>query len=272
MLGSLVVIYPTPHEGGELVLRHKDREWKIGAKSLTALRSTSSLAYVAFYSDIDHEVLKVTSGRRVTVTYNLYLVNTASDASTVTSNPMCASNFQITLRNLLRDPTFLPDGGTLGFGLVHLYPVSSKVVLQEIVHFLKGEDAYVYKACRELQLKPSLKIIYDDTQTISSNYGIMMDEIVVDPEYNYENNSYRGTLVEKLGGIPVNIAEGASVEFSYWISDADYGGEFINWISPFSTRNELRDVGIAYGNEISMDTVYCSPCIIVRIGPARERT
>jgi len=78
MLGSLVVIYPTAHEGGELVLRHKDREWKFDDKSLTASQSSPSLAYVAFYSDTEYEVLKVTGGRRVTVTYNLYLADPAS--------------------------------------------------------------------------------------------------------------------------------------------------------------------------------------------------
>ena len=63
MLGSLVIIYPTAHEGGELVLRHKDHdsEWKFDTNSLTASQSSPSLAYVAFYSDIEHEVLKVTS-------------------------------------------------------------------------------------------------------------------------------------------------------------------------------------------------------------------
>jgi len=34
--------------------------------------------YVAFYSDTEYEVLKVTGGRGVTVTYNLYLADPAS--------------------------------------------------------------------------------------------------------------------------------------------------------------------------------------------------
>jgi hypothetical protein len=33
---------------------------------------TNSVAYVAFYSDVDHEVREVTDGHRVTITYNLY--------------------------------------------------------------------------------------------------------------------------------------------------------------------------------------------------------
>ena len=68
MFGSLVIVYPTAHQGGELLLRHKGREWKFEANALTSLRSSPSLAYVAFYSDIEHEVLKVTDGSRVTLT------------------------------------------------------------------------------------------------------------------------------------------------------------------------------------------------------------
>ena len=76
--GSLAVVYPTPHEGGELVLRHKGHEWKFDAKALTASQSSPSLACVAFCSDIEYEVLKVTAGRRITVTFNLYLVDPLS--------------------------------------------------------------------------------------------------------------------------------------------------------------------------------------------------
>ena len=41
MFGSLVIVYPTAHEAGELVLRHKDHEWKFDADSLTASSSRS---------------------------------------------------------------------------------------------------------------------------------------------------------------------------------------------------------------------------------------
>lgn len=275
MLGSLVIIFPTAHEGGELVLRHKGREWKIGANALIASRPSPSLAYVAFYSDIDHEILKVTSGRRITITYNLYMVNMAPDpgASTLTPIPLHASDFQTTLRNLIKDPAFLPEGGTLGFGLSHLYPVSTHVELQGIAHFLKGEDARVYEACRELQLKPLLKIIYDDGHGFSyrKNYGIMVDKFVVNPSYDCEHESYQSTLLKETRGVAVNITEGSPINDSYWVSDEDYKGEYIDWVSPFDQRTKLRDVGLDYGNEVSIEVVYCSPCIIVRIDSACDR-
>jgi len=275
MLGSLVVIYPTAHEGGELVLRHKDREWKFDAKSLTASQSSPSLAYVAFYSDIEHEVVKVTNGRRVTVTYNLYLVDPASrpGAPPITPNFKSISNLQVTLHGLLKSPEFLPDGGTLGFGLAHLYPVTFKTKLQEMTSYLKGEDAHVYRVCQELQLQPLLQVIYDDDVS-GRKYGVMMDQIVRDPSYDYTEACYSSVLVTDLGGVSVNKTEGAALEHNAWAED-DLGGtiesEFITWVSPFNGRTQLYDVSIAYGNEVSGQYIYCSPCLIVRIAPASDR-
>lgn len=34
--------------------------------------NTQSIQFAAFYSDVEHEVLEVHSGHRVTLTYNLY--------------------------------------------------------------------------------------------------------------------------------------------------------------------------------------------------------
>ena len=271
VLGSLVVIYPTPHEGGELALRYRYPQWKTFTNSMTASTSSPSLAYVAFHSDIEHGVSKVTSGRRITLTYNLYMVDTESDPkdSTVTSNPSCGSDFQITLRDLLKDPVFLPEGGTLGFGLTHLYPFSSHTEhLKKIAHFLKGEDANVYKACLELQLEPSLKMIYDDAQSEDSKYGIMLDNLNVGPYSYYEDDTYQRILVRRLGGIPVNRTEGAPIDQSFWVSEEEFEGEFIHWVSPLNTRNQLRDISIDYtDDDTPANVIYCNPCIIVRIDP-----
>ena len=78
MLGSLVIVYPTAHQGGELVLRHKGGEWKFDANALTSLQSPPSLAYVAFYSDIEHEVLKVTAPESPSLTTCTWFLTTQS--------------------------------------------------------------------------------------------------------------------------------------------------------------------------------------------------
>ena len=271
MVGSLVIIYPIAHEGGELVLRHEDNEWKFDANSLTSAQPSPSLAYVAFYSDIEHEVLKVTSGRRVTVTYNLYLVDPASrsKAFTVTQNSKGASSLQTMLRRLLNSSEFLPDGGTLGFGLAHLYPVTFNTELQEMVRYLKGKDAQVYQACQELQLQPSLQMIYDDKW--SEVCSIMRDEIVQDPIYNIlAEEKYESALVRD-GGVPVNKTEDVTLEDSDGVAREGVEGEFITWISPFNEQNRLQDATVTYGNEVSTGYIYCSPCVIARVAPAIDR-
>src|SRR5271166_6025869 len=66
MIGTLVVTLPSSYTGGELMVGHNE-EWKAYRGSKTAL------SLVAFYADCRHEVLRVKSGYRITLTYNLLL-------------------------------------------------------------------------------------------------------------------------------------------------------------------------------------------------------
>jgi hypothetical protein len=66
MIGTLVVTLPSSYSGGELMIG-KGEDWK-------AYRgSRDALSLVAFYADCQHEVLKLKSGYRITLTYNLML-------------------------------------------------------------------------------------------------------------------------------------------------------------------------------------------------------
>ena len=72
MFGSLAIVFPIPHGGGALFLRHRGHEWIFDSgRELAAVREPS-IGYVAFFSDVEHEVRHVKSGHRVTLTYNLY--------------------------------------------------------------------------------------------------------------------------------------------------------------------------------------------------------
>ncbi len=67
MFATLVLALPSLSKGGELVVRHMDREARLDL----ACEEPSEIAFAAFYADCVHEVLPVTSGCRATLVFNL---------------------------------------------------------------------------------------------------------------------------------------------------------------------------------------------------------
>ena len=116
MFGSLVVCLPTQFSGGELVVHHQKEEIKYDWSS-PASDPSNGICWAAFFSDIEHEVLPVTEGYRVTLTYNLYYgADLNRPTVDITSNPFFRT-FQVVLSN----PMFMCDGGVLGFNTHYSY-------------------------------------------------------------------------------------------------------------------------------------------------------
>ncbi|MEO6785173.1 MAG: 2OG-Fe(II) oxygenase, partial [Chthoniobacteraceae bacterium] len=67
MFGTLVVVLPSAHRGGELVIRHAGREVTVDVSSA----EVSEVSFAAFYADCEHEVRPITAGHRVCLVYNL---------------------------------------------------------------------------------------------------------------------------------------------------------------------------------------------------------
>jgi hypothetical protein len=67
MFGTLVIVLPSAHRGGELVLRHAGREVTVNMSSA----EVSEASFAAFYADCEHEVRAITEGNRVCLVYNL---------------------------------------------------------------------------------------------------------------------------------------------------------------------------------------------------------
>ena len=67
MVGTLVLSLPVAGAGGELVVRHRDRETVIDMTTA----EPSELVHAAFYADCEHEIRPVTEGHRVCLVYNL---------------------------------------------------------------------------------------------------------------------------------------------------------------------------------------------------------
>ena len=174
----------------------------------------------------------------------------------------------------------------MAFNLAHLYPVTFDTKLEEMAAYLKGEDAHVYQPCQELGLEPVLQVIYNGRPVWSqrrARIGAMMGVLVENPYYDWEDSCYEKHLVEELGGIPVNLSNDTLAAYSDHWRDWDEGDpeaddkpgevyEQLTWLTDFAESvNELGDVGPAYGNEPTVDYMYCSPCLVVQIDPASDR-
>ena len=81
MIATLSISLPTAGAGGQLVVRHHERERII---DMTA-SEPSELAFAAFYADCEHEVTPVTEGHRLSLVFNLCLG--AGDTDTPRTSP-----------------------------------------------------------------------------------------------------------------------------------------------------------------------------------------
>ncbi|KAF5025641.1 hypothetical protein F66182_2247 [Fusarium sp. NRRL 66182] len=133
---------------GQLAVRHGGREIVFDWAS----RSADTIQWAAFFSNCEHEVLQVTRGHRVTLTYNLFWTNygPASMGDHLQALDQEALHFYTALENLLSNKDFLKQGGHVGFTCTHAYPHTSKSSLNSLRHMLKGLDMVVYQALKRI--------------------------------------------------------------------------------------------------------------------------
>ncbi|TCD61286.1 hypothetical protein EIP91_008682 [Steccherinum ochraceum] len=289
MFGSLVLIYPTSHSGGSLVFRDNGEEWTFDSAAAVQVSNTDtpSIAYAAFFADVEHEVLPVQSGYRVTLTYNLYFDNEDSVPSGggPANTPLTYTHAQPkhAFESILADPTFLPSGGLLGFGLRRQYSFiaydpweCNQFPLRGIA--LKGTDALLMQTCQELGLNASLKCLYMQ-DTYYDIDGVLVDmpytefgTIDEDFLYNLYEIDKRSIRIESVvvpnahgppktkrrqvdcDGEPLEDLPGRPRRTVYWITEP-------------TEYSQVKTDYVAYGNEASTAFAYGDLCLIVDVGP-----
>jgi hypothetical protein len=70
MFATMVLVLPSTHRGGELVIKHLGREVVLDPRP----EEPSEIGFAAFYADCVHEVRPVKAGYRLALVYNLRLV------------------------------------------------------------------------------------------------------------------------------------------------------------------------------------------------------
>lgn len=277
MFASLVVVFPTAHQGGSLLFRHGELDYRFDSATLLAQACGPSIAFAAFYSDVEHEVALVESGYRVTVTYNLYF----DDLPTLPIAPFIGSYeavLKTAFRELLSDPEFCREGGLLGFGLRHEYAIQgrSPPALVRLEDHLKGSDAALMKVCKDLALKSSLKILY--RQEDPEGYRLC-DFRLYEGEFLGEGLSFElNELHVPWVSSPLLGLEGDDAEV---VGKRKYRGQApqrkgldVLWATPIIPAGVSEDATpyLAYGNEPWMEYAYSTVCLIVEIDKYEGRT
>ncbi|KDQ60430.1 hypothetical protein JAAARDRAFT_125785, partial [Jaapia argillacea MUCL 33604] len=261
MFGSLVVVFPAKHEGGALVLRHQNSDWTFDAAKELSNTQQPQVAYIAFYSNVEHEVMEVQSGYRISLTYNLYF--TKSRPQNTPALPQTQSRFLRALRSVLDDRTFLPYGGTLGFGLRHQYPLPEEGDLTPLESCLKGSDAVVMEVCRYLGLDVSLRAIYDDDEQ-----SVMMNHLPAASKMSVgEGRSIVDAMCEDLGGVLVDGDDDDDDDDD----EMDEDESSVVWVTQSSAQNRDKRPYIYYGNESSLSFIYGEVYLIARVRPFNRR-
>jgi hypothetical protein len=268
MFGSLVIVFPTKHEGGALTFRHGGGEWTFNSAEMVRTQTEPSITYVAFYSDVEHEVAPVTSGYRVTLTYNLYF-SAESESNSVPPIIVPSTTetaFKTALSTLLSDKTFMTKGGFLGFGFRHEYPLDPKTGLGNLINCLKGNDAIIQRVCSQLSLQTMLRVIYGDDTGEEGPYFVMVKDIV-----DYSENVQ---VDMGIGGIMTEYEEGKRVTITGPIADevaksSNYGEDLddkpedvsederidVDWVTDLTKLTVAKTSYVAYGNDAQLDFV-----------------
>jgi hypothetical protein len=137
MFATLIVVLPSVHRGGELVIRHAGREVVVDLST----DEISDLKFAAFYADCEHEVRPVIEGHRVCLVYNLIQVPGGKTEGPV-SAPLYASEIEAA-GELLKKAFGMGAPAKLAWLLEHHYSPAGLSFAG-----LKGEDAALAKVLR----------------------------------------------------------------------------------------------------------------------------
>ena len=261
MFGSLVVFFPTAHEGGSLLMRKNGVEWSFNSANL-ADNDELCLGYVALYSDVEHEVARVTSGYRVTITYNLYFDRSAPTLPAPLSSVSAIGNFKGELSALLIDPEFLPNGGYLGFGLEYAYSLSRSCwsSLSDLKSRLKGIDADLMQVFRELSLVTSFWSIIDTRDDLFACEDRIPDCSIGIDQYFGHVIDFPQWMVRKQGALVLKTESwGPKVNLD------------ILWVKDMVTAHRGEQTFVNYGNECFSDAAYHNICLVVKVGRPGSR-
>ncbi len=163
MFGTLVVCLPSQFANGKLVLRHRGVVQKFDwGRAIQAQKKPNQLHWAAFFGDVDHQIERIWSGARVTLTYLLRRGAGGAPSHDAACEDL-APRVQEAWCALLADKSFLPEGGILAYPCCHLYHQDARFqqkqspITRQSVTMLKGRDHLVAATALQAGLKVTFK-------------------------------------------------------------------------------------------------------------------
>ncbi|KAL1691172.1 hypothetical protein GGG16DRAFT_54116 [Schizophyllum commune] len=278
MVGSLLVVFPTPHEGGTIILRDKGEEWPLNSTPKISGNGKPHICFVVFPSGVEHEITTVASGHLVTLTYELYL-DTKSTAPPLklsrqidppddSALSKVGQELKSMLDDFLRRPDFLPSGGFIGFGLRFMYGLNNSTSMTRLAGNLRSYDATIKQVCAELNLGNKFFVHYaasagtgNTKQRLSVTRRAFL-EAQDDREYSKEGVDNYKFFTEK--GAPILRPAGAKT-----VQNAN--GEQVKtyevlWLTPIPTAfNIVRTTYKLPGKEARLGYTYGTPILLAYI-------
>lgn len=304
MFGSLVVVLPAPHVGGQLALHLGGQEWIVDFTEQFAAATEPSIYFVAFFSDVEHQVLPVTSGYRVTLTYNLHF-RAQNNILPALSGPF-HDKLKAKLIELINDADTLPNGGYLGVGLCHQYVYDETKPIDSLLDKLKGSDAALANVCKDLVLPYSLRLLYAQEEDVWPDFHLLsrvklnapapMHRVGYDglpmprsgPSSSYDDDHLDLLLGHALGNSGPEDIEGVEIigrplDPKYGLNQMGNEGRYSfmkdYYKDPVTQVLEVKEMSsvlcetayACYGNYVHMNRFYATACMMISVKPKESR-
>lgn len=287
MFGTLVLCLPSWFTGGTMEVSLGDEkqtyfEYKQYGYSSSpeTPRDPCEIRWAAFFADVDHEILTVEEGIRITVAYLLRRKDSASAKSIIPralegneQAKMIKDAFEVGLR----DKRFFPEGGKVGLPCLHLYTNeevfgpnddSSKALTKAQLNRLKGQDLMVANACASaglsLRLQPYL--LNENSGGCGGDWPLKKYPKELDPSDNPSDNEFELEMLymrasdRNIERHPNTKGKSRYVnkEADLWILYHDDGAKH--------DLGEKQYAGDGYfGNEASQIHFYVKACLLIDV-------
>ncbi|KAL2064514.1 hypothetical protein VTL71DRAFT_3651 [Oculimacula yallundae] len=279
--GSLVVCLPCTHKGGQLLISHEDHtsifDW---STSNSSSEEPNAIKWCAFYSDCEHEVLPVTTGHRVTLTYNLYVSEHVGGILQryPTTDPSLYPLFE-GAKKMLEQPGFMSKGGTLGFYCAHQYAHTREGTDQLMPYALKGIDAVLFAVFNSLGVSVRLRPVLEndifereDVDIGEDDYQRHRDYVKGESLESWEARRGHTTVIGANFTSIDSMDEGDGERMSERLEEVWPFGEahYVQWLNEATGANwDEALTNQSYGNDYSISWIYSHAAIFIDI-PSRD--